>query len=88
MKSISKIIIPVVKNIPYLIIPDTFWHNPQYRVTLTEPDEDDDDGKCTIIVALMQKNRRLKRTMGVEFLTIGFAIFYVSFDYKAVCDEN
>ncbi|XP_063857793.1 calpain-B-like [Scylla paramamosain] len=55
---------------------DTFWHNPQYRITLTEVD-DDDDNKCTVIVALMQKNRRSQRKLGLECLTIGFAIYYL-----------
>lgn len=55
----------------------TFSHNPQYRITLTDPDEDDDENKCTVIVALMQKNRRAQRNMGVECLTIGFAIYHV-----------
>lgn len=54
---------------------DTFWHNPQYRITLTEVDDDDDDNKCTVIVALMQKNRRSQRKLGLECLTIGFAIY-------------
>ncbi|XP_039954339.1 calpain-A isoform X2 [Bactrocera tryoni] len=59
---------------------DTFWHNPQYVITLADPDEDDDDGKCTVIVALMQKNRRSKRNMGMECLTIGFAIYHLTED--------
>lgn len=33
---------------------DTFWTNPQYRVTVTDPDEDDDENLGTIIVGLMQ----------------------------------
>ncbi|XP_004536305.1 calpain-B [Ceratitis capitata] len=57
---------------------ETFWHNPQYVITLTDPDEDDDDGKCTVIVALMQKNRRSKRNRGMECLTIGFAIYHLT----------
>lgn len=65
--------IQVVSNFP-----ETFWHNPQYRITLVDVDEDDDEGKCTLIVALMQKNRRSQRNMGVEVLTIGFAIYHVS----------
>lgn len=60
---------------------DTFSHNPQYRVTLEEEDEGDNDGKCTLIVALMQKNRRLLRKAGqIELLTIGFAIYHVSME--------
>ncbi|EDV35707.1 uncharacterized protein Dana_GF12340, isoform B [Drosophila ananassae] len=54
---------------------DTFWHNPQYIITLVDPDEEDEEGHCTVIVALMQKNRRSKRNMGMECLTIGFAIY-------------
>lgn len=54
---------------------DTFWHNPQYTVRLTEPDNDDPDGNCTVIVALMQKNRRSRRNEGMDCLTIGFAIY-------------
>ncbi|XP_002015614.2 calpain-A [Drosophila persimilis] len=54
---------------------DTFWHNPQYIITLVDPDEDDEEGHCTVIVGLMQKNRRSKRNMGMECLTIGFAIY-------------
>ncbi|XP_011333302.2 calpain-A isoform X2 [Ooceraea biroi] len=54
---------------------ETFWHNPQYRITLECPDDDDD--KCTVIVALMQKNRRAQKRMGADCLTIGFAIYHL-----------
>ncbi|XP_055380827.1 calpain-A-like [Condylostylus longicornis] len=54
---------------------ETFWHNPQYVITLVDPDEEDDDGKCTVIIALMQKNRRSKRNLGMDCLTIGFAVY-------------
>ncbi|XP_031627409.1 calpain-A [Contarinia nasturtii] len=57
---------------------ETFWQNPQYTVTLEKPDENDDDGMCTLIVALMQKNRRSRRNMGSDCLTIGFAIYRVT----------
>ncbi|XP_069668672.1 calpain-A isoform X4 [Periplaneta americana] len=56
---------------------ETFWHNPQYRITLEDPDEEDEDNKCTVIVALMQKNRRSQRRMGMECLTIGFAMYHL-----------
>ncbi|XP_048525407.1 calpain-A isoform X4 [Dendroctonus ponderosae] len=58
---------------------DTFWNNPQYRITLTEVDEDDDEGNCTLIVALMQKNRRQIRSTGGDLLTIGFAIYHLPY---------
>ncbi|CAH1119743.1 unnamed protein product [Phaedon cochleariae] len=58
---------------------ESFWHNPQYRITLTEVDEgDDNDGECTMIVGLMQKNRRLiTHRTGVDLLTVGFAIYHL-----------
>uniref|UniRef100_A0A182N3N7 Calpain catalytic domain-containing protein n=1 Tax=Anopheles dirus TaxID=7168 RepID=A0A182N3N7_9DIPT len=57
---------------------DTFWHNPQYVINLEDPDEDDEEGNCTVIIALLQKNRRSRRNMGVECLTIGFAVYRVT----------
>ncbi|XP_052861504.1 calpain-B-like isoform X3 [Anopheles cruzii] len=57
---------------------DTFWHNPQYVMRLDDPDEDDAEGNCTVIIALLQKNRRSRRNMGVECLTIGFAVYRVT----------
>ena len=37
---------------------DSFGSNPQFRITVEDPDEDDDDNLCTAIVSLMQKGRR------------------------------
>ncbi|GFR57893.1 calpain-A-like [Elysia marginata] len=56
---------------------NTFWTNPQYRVTLTDPDEDDDDNSCTALICLMQKDRRLKRKEGKQNLNIGYYIYEV-----------
>ncbi|XP_068084843.1 calpain-B-like [Anabrus simplex] len=39
---------------------ETFFKNPQYRITLEDTDEDDDENKCTVVIALMQKNWRPK----------------------------
>lgn len=64
-----------------IFITETFYHNPQYRITLTDVDDDDDLKKCTMIVALMQKNRRALRKLGVDILTIGFSIYYVSIQH-------
>nr|CAD7257786.1 unnamed protein product [Timema shepardi] len=57
---------------------ESFWRNPQYLITLTDADKDDGDGKCTVLVALMQKNRRAQRKMGLEVLSIGFEIFHLA----------
>ena len=59
-------------------ITETFWTNPQYRVTVVDGDEGDDDNNGTLIVALLQKERRLKKKEGAELLTMGYAIYKVS----------
>ena len=38
-----------------------FWTNPQFLLKREDVDIYDNENKCTIIVALMQKNSRLKR---------------------------
>ncbi|KAG5855004.1 calpain-9 [Anguilla anguilla] len=59
---------------------DTFWTNPQFKLKLE--DADDDDDQCSVIVALMQKNRRKLRCEGLDLEAIGFAI------YQAPNDED
>ena len=49
--------------------------NPQYALTVTEPDDDDED--CSVVVGLMQIFRREARSMGLRMLEIGFSIFEV-----------
>lgn len=50
-------------------------------------DEGDDQDMCTLVVGLMQKNRRIKRKMGLDSLTIGFAIYQVT-DGVAVNEQT
>ncbi len=56
---------------------DTFWTNPQYRVEVTDADENDDEDLGTIIVALLQKERRKKKSEGIDFLTMGYSLYKV-----------
>lgn len=58
---------------------DTFWINPQYKISLLEEDDDpeDDEAACSLLVALMQKDRRRHRRHGKDVHTIGFAIYEV-----------
>ena len=53
----------------------TFVKNPQYIVDLNE--DADGDGKCSVLIALMQKHRRKQKKMGVQELCIGFTIYKV-----------
>ncbi|KAK5925983.1 hypothetical protein CgunFtcFv8_021590 [Champsocephalus gunnari] len=52
---------------------DTFWTNPQFQLELE--DADDDDDVCSVMIALMQKNRRKLRKEGMDLETIGFAVY-------------
>uniref|UniRef100_A0A6Q2Y5H5 Calpain 1, (mu/I) large subunit b n=1 Tax=Esox lucius TaxID=8010 RepID=A0A6Q2Y5H5_ESOLU len=65
--------------------PNTFWINPQYKITLLEEDDDPEDEEvaCSFLVALMQKNRRRYRRQGQDMHTVGFAIYEVR---KEVCN--
>ncbi|XP_066216246.1 calpain-9 [Saccopteryx leptura] len=54
-----------------LEMPNTFWTNPQIKLSLTE--KDDGQEGCTFRVALMQKDRRKLKRFGASMLTIGYA---------------
>jgi len=57
----------------------SFWTNPQYNVSISGIDADDDDGsgRGSVVVALMQKHRRRLRREGKTDLTIGYAVYKV-----------
>lgn len=38
-----------------------FWTNPQFLISLNDVDQYDEDSKATCVIALMQKDTRLKR---------------------------
>uniref|UniRef100_A0A3Q2V4P6 Calpain 9 n=1 Tax=Haplochromis burtoni TaxID=8153 RepID=A0A3Q2V4P6_HAPBU len=51
---------------------DTFWTNPQFKLLLSDADG---DNTCSVVIALMQKNRRKLRKEGLDLETIGFAVY-------------
>ncbi|XP_063331653.1 calpain-9 [Pelmatolapia mariae] len=51
---------------------DTFWTNPQFKLLLNDADG---DNTCSVVIALMQKNRRKLRKEGLDLETIGFAVY-------------
>ena len=65
-------------NKELIFLSETFWTNPQYRVTVTDIDDDDDDDLSTVIVGLMQKGRRKLRNQGKDNISIGYTIYKVS----------
>uniref|UniRef100_A0A3B4BGS5 Uncharacterized protein n=1 Tax=Periophthalmus magnuspinnatus TaxID=409849 RepID=A0A3B4BGS5_9GOBI len=69
--------------------PNTFWINPQYKITLLEEDDDpeDDEVACSFLVALMQKDRRRYRRQGQDMHTIGFALYEVMFTFFKGCQN-
>lgn len=66
---------------------DTFWTNPQYQAEIVDGDDEDDENMGTLIVSLMQKERRKKRREGLDMLTIGFCIYKVA-DNNGPLDMN
>ncbi|CAD7692683.1 unnamed protein product [Nyctereutes procyonoides] len=88
---------------------ETFWTNPQFRLTLLEPDEEDDDEegpwggwgaagawgparggripKCTVLLSLIQRNRRRLRAQGLTYLTVGFHVFQIPEELLGLWDS-
>nr|XP_021489298.1 calpain-8 isoform X3 [Meriones unguiculatus] len=61
--------------------PATYWTNPQFKIHLDEADEDQEEDtsepRCTVLLGLMQKNRRRQKRIGQGLLSIGYAIYQV-----------
>ena len=45
---------------------------------LEDPDSDDEEDNCTLVIGVIQKNRRKIKKLGAQNLTIGFAIYKVN----------
>ncbi|XP_021102109.1 calpain-8 isoform X2 [Heterocephalus glaber] len=62
--------------------PATYWTNPQFKIHLDEADEDQEEGVgepcCTVLLGLMQKDRRRRRRLGQGLLSIGFAVYQLA----------
>lgn len=63
---------------------EKFSMNPQYLLTLTEPDDVNNDsdvpiekGKCSILLGLMQEHRRSEKNKPLAMLPIGVFIYKV-----------
>ena len=47
-------------------------------------DDPENEGKCSVVIALMQEHRRSQRNMGVKMLQIGFIIYQVGLQFLRV----
>lgn len=65
---------------------DTFWTNPQYKITVIDADPTDDENKCTLVIGLMQKNMRRKGAS--KFFTIGFCVYQIPADTEGILKRN
>nr|XP_005326569.2 calpain-8 [Ictidomys tridecemlineatus] len=70
--------------------PATYWTNPQFKIHLDEVDEDQEEGVgepcCTVLLGLMQKNRRRQKKLGQGMLSIGYAIYQVPKELESHTD--
>jgi len=57
---------------------ETFSSNPQYYITLVDPDDSANHNMCTVIIALMLKDTRCKQIQRDKSLSFGFHIYNVS----------
>lgn len=57
---------------------ETFSSNPQYYITLVDPDENDNKNMCTVIIALMVKETRRQKKQSDKSLSFGFYVYNVS----------
>ncbi|VDM76731.1 unnamed protein product, partial [Strongylus vulgaris] len=63
--------------------PDSYARNPQFGTYfIVTEDSVEQDGKCTVIVAVLQKYRREMRTIGKDSLPIGFAVYQVTCRFR------
>ncbi|KAH9519565.1 Calpain-1 catalytic subunit [Bulinus truncatus] len=63
------------------VLENTHWTNPQYLLKLSEIDEDEEN-VCSVIVQLMQKDRRKIKQKGEIFSYIGFFVYQYEKGYS------
>ncbi|XP_062970543.1 calpain-8 [Cynocephalus volans] len=70
----------------------TYWTNPQFKIHLDEVDEDQEEGVgepcCTVLLGLMQKNRRRQKRIGQGMLSIGYAVYQVPKELQGPADAH
>lgn len=72
----------IAVSVPHtLVFVATYWTNPQFKISLNEPDDGHEgrarEPSCTVLLGLMQKNRRRQKRMGEGLLSIGYSMYQV-----------
>lgn len=47
-------------------------------------DDPENEGQCSVVIALMQEHRRSRRNEGVKMLQIGFIIYQVRVQFSGI----
>ncbi|XP_014694225.3 calpain-8 [Equus asinus] len=72
--------------------PATYWTNPQFKIHLDEVDDHQEESEgepcCTVLLGLMQKNRRRQKRMGQGMLSIGYAVYKVPKELECHTDVH
>ncbi|XP_010851140.1 PREDICTED: calpain-8 [Bison bison bison] len=72
--------------------PATYWTNPQFKIHLDEVDDHQEEGVsepcCTVLLGLMQKNRRRQKRMGQGMLSIGYAVYKIPKELESHTDAH
>ncbi|TKC42500.1 hypothetical protein EI555_001518 [Monodon monoceros] len=59
--------------------PATYWTNPQFKICLDEVGDHQEESigepGCTVLLGLLQKNRRRQKRMGQGMLSLGYAVY-------------
>ncbi|XP_007530234.1 calpain-8 [Erinaceus europaeus] len=66
--------------------PATYWTNPQFKIHLDEQDDSPGEPHCTVLLGLMQKNRRRQKRLGQGLLSIGYAVYQVPKELESRTD--
>ncbi|KAB0341424.1 hypothetical protein FD754_018350 [Muntiacus muntjak] len=72
--------------------PATYWTNPQFKIHLDEVDNHQEESVsepcCTVLLGLMQKNRRRQKRMGQGMLSIGYAVYKIPKELASHTDAH
>ena len=57
-----------------LLVTDLYWTNPQFSIDVTETG---DDGKCAVIISLMQKTEDMQKEHSINFILFKVSLVFL-----------